>query len=90
MEQEELDSHIAASRELLNYVGGRGFPTFVCNGAIRWKCWTPAAGWGSLSSGRSTCVMKPAPCQRRRRTQRLNAICTAAAATEEVCSDRQA
>ncbi|MBG7621714.1 DsbA family protein [Herbaspirillum sp. AP02] len=29
VEQEELDAHIAASRELLNYVGGRGFPTFV-------------------------------------------------------------
>ncbi|MBV8623727.1 MAG: DsbA family protein [Herbaspirillum sp.] len=29
VEQEELDGHIAASRELLNYVGGRGFPTFV-------------------------------------------------------------
>ncbi|HZG20760.1 MAG TPA: DsbA family protein [Herbaspirillum sp.] len=27
--QEELDDHIAASRELLNYVGGRGFPTFI-------------------------------------------------------------
>ncbi|UIN21366.1 DsbA family protein [Herbaspirillum frisingense] len=29
VEQEELDNHIAASRELLNYVGGRGFPTFI-------------------------------------------------------------
>jgi putative protein-disulfide isomerase len=29
VEEEELDNHIAASRELLNYVGGRGFPTFV-------------------------------------------------------------
>ncbi|NQE49808.1 DsbA family protein [Herbaspirillum rubrisubalbicans] len=29
VEQEELAQHIEASRELLNYVGGRGFPTFV-------------------------------------------------------------
>ncbi|MGO0790723.1 DsbA family protein [Herbaspirillum seropedicae] len=29
IEQEELADHIEASRELLNYVGGRGFPTFV-------------------------------------------------------------
>ena len=29
IEQEELANHIEASRELLNYVGGRGFPTFV-------------------------------------------------------------
>lgn len=29
VEQEELANHIEASRELLNYVGGRGFPTFV-------------------------------------------------------------
>ncbi len=29
VEQDELANHIEASRELLNYVGGRGFPTFV-------------------------------------------------------------
>ena len=29
IEKEELTQHIEASRELLNYVGGRGFPTFV-------------------------------------------------------------
>lgn len=29
VEQEELANHIEASRELLNHVGGRGFPTFV-------------------------------------------------------------
>ena len=29
VEQEDLANHIEASRELLNYVGGRGFPTFV-------------------------------------------------------------
>lgn len=29
VEAEELAEHIAASRELLNTVGGRGFPTFV-------------------------------------------------------------
>ncbi|MBO9536240.1 DsbA family protein [Herbaspirillum sp.] len=29
IEEEELARHIEASRELLNYVGGRGFPTFV-------------------------------------------------------------
>ncbi|WP_082221402.1 DsbA family protein [Herbaspirillum chlorophenolicum] len=29
VEKEELDRHIEASRELLNHVGGRGFPTFV-------------------------------------------------------------
>ncbi|MFJ3055168.1 DsbA family protein [Herbaspirillum sp. NPDC087042] len=29
MQEEELADHIEASRELLNYVGGRGFPTFV-------------------------------------------------------------
>lgn len=29
MQEEELAGHIEASRELLNYVGGRGFPTFV-------------------------------------------------------------
>jgi putative protein-disulfide isomerase len=29
VEKDELANHIEASRELLNYVGGRGFPTFV-------------------------------------------------------------
>lgn len=29
VEQDELANHIEGSRELLNYVGGRGFPTFV-------------------------------------------------------------
>ncbi len=29
MQDEELAGHMEASRELLNYVGGRGFPTFV-------------------------------------------------------------
>ncbi|MBP0598189.1 DsbA family protein [Herbaspirillum sp. LeCh32-8] len=29
VEEDELARHIDASRELLNYVGGRGFPTFV-------------------------------------------------------------
>lgn len=85
VEQEELANHIEASRELLNYVGGRGFPTFVLQRGDTLEVLDTGRWLGRRKSGRVICVKKRPPRARPLRWPTAgwrNVICRPAAATD--------